>query len=133
MLVTSRERQLLIVPALQPLASHHLFPMQALPAWALPRVSGTWKSLKGVLTTDIRDLFGRERSGDYSATTDISEVEDLSDIDPDASLYDKLKEDVSMNSIRALLTHEIKLFRTKDGDDSDGEDPDVELEIDDPA
>lgn len=56
---TSRQEPL--VMALQPLTTHHLFPMEIMPEWAQPKSTGTWQAFKSIMTSEIKLPFGRPK------------------------------------------------------------------------
>ncbi len=66
-----------VVAAIQPSISHHLFPTEFLPNWATAETTGTWKKLRNVLTTDIRDLFGFRSQDALLAVDDVSAIEQV--------------------------------------------------------
>lgn len=116
MQVIDQERQTHILGSFQHLTSHYLFPQHALPQWSTPQTEGSWAALKGVLTTDIRDLFKSEKHDNThqtSSSTTPTQTTPQPTQEEGPSLTDKLKQDVSVDSIRSLLTHEIRLFKKK--------------------
>lgn len=64
-----------VIASIQPSISHHLFPKEFLPAWATAETTGTWKKLKNVLTTDLRDLFGFRSQDALPAVDDLELLE----------------------------------------------------------
>ncbi|TNE48510.1 MAG: serine/threonine protein kinase [Deltaproteobacteria bacterium] len=61
MVLTPESRHLPILRSCRHLTTHYLFPQDALPDWAQAQTTGTWNSLKDVLTRDIRDFFKKSR------------------------------------------------------------------------
>jgi len=54
--LADRDRQEAILRAIHHLISHHRFPAECLPTWAIPTAQGTWTAIKSVMTADIRDV-----------------------------------------------------------------------------
>ena len=120
--LTDSRRQLRIIEALQEIISHHTFPIQALPSWARPQGGGTWRSVRQVLSTDIRDLFQPPRSSPLPLTKKETERHLYLDASPladedntttgahEASLADKLNKELSLENTLRLLEHEFHIF-----------------------
>jgi serine/threonine protein kinase len=98
-----------LVAMLQPMMPHPLFPTGDLPSWALPEINGSWSSVRSLLNTPVMDFFRKpaEEGGDPAPV-----VEPPSQ-DGERSLGDKLRQDISLDSVKSILTHEIRLFRRK--------------------
>ncbi len=99
-----RERKRTIVRGLRPLAAAESFPLDLLPG----ENTGSWSAVKSVLTAEIT-LSGltRRRAVDPAREAEQKRrQEELGGM----SLGEKLRQDVSLASIRAVLGHEISLF-----------------------
>ncbi len=96
-----RERIDALTRAMRPLVADPLFPDELAPA----EHQGSWESFKAVMTTEIHLPW--RRTGKRTPLDDLS-------------LIQKLKQDVSLASIGAVLTHELRLFEEEQ--ESEGED-----------
>ncbi len=94
-----RDRRRRIARALRPLAGNPLFPVSLLPG----ENTGSWSTIKAVLGTEIT-LPGLRRKEQDPAQKE--EQERLARL----SLKEKLQQDVSLTSLRAVLAHDITLF-----------------------
>ena len=98
-----KERRRHISRALRPLAGNPLFPGSLVPG----ENTGSWSSIKAVLGAEITLPGLRRRALDpEEAAAREAEQGRLSQL----SLTDKLKQDLSLASLRAVLTHDITLF-----------------------
>lgn len=61
MLLTHEDHHLPILRSCRHLTTHYLFPQDALPEWAQATTTGTWSTVKDVLTRDIRDFFKKTK------------------------------------------------------------------------
>ena len=98
------EKREAILMALRPLSANPLFPEDL----AEQQHAGSWQALKDVMTTEIHMPWRRDRGEKPPPPPDkdLPSKEELARM----SLIQKLTQDVSVQSIGALLTHEIKLF-----------------------
>ena len=99
-----RKRRAEIVKALRPLASHLLFPQDILPS----ENSGSWENVKAVLSKEITlpslsDLKLRNDTGSHPKIRLAATPEELENM----SLLEKLRQDVSMKSIKSVLRHDL--------------------------
>jgi hypothetical protein len=109
-----RERKRLIVRGLRPLAASPLFPSDMLAG----ENTGSWTAFKEVFTREItlpgfgrKRLAGlRENEGRAERQTELSKM----------SLIQKLRQDVSLTTLKSVLTHDITApFDPLDEDDED--------------
>jgi serine/threonine protein kinase len=101
-----RSRRLEIVKSLRPLASHALFPVSLLPR----ENSGSWENVKAVLNTEITlprlsDLRLRADTGKHPRVGTAAGDKGLAGM----SLLDKLRQDISMRSIKSVLQHDLRM------------------------
>jgi hypothetical protein len=111
----SKERARILIRELRPLGSNRLFPSALLPK----ENSGSWSSIRALLSTELslssfswrndRDGSERDTARDHPAQT--------------SSLMDKLKQDVSLSSMRAVLLHDLS------GKNEGGSYPEDEVDI----
>jgi len=111
----SKERARILIRELRPLGSNRLFPSALLPK----ENSGSWSSIRALLSTELslssfswrsdRDASARDTARDDAART--------------SSLMDKLKQDVSLSSMRAVLLHDLS------GKNEGGSYPEDEVDI----
>ena len=97
-----RRRRVEISKALRPLASHLLFPLDLLPR----ENAGSWQNVKAVLSKEItmpslHDLRIRNDTGTHPA------IEASEDSLAKMSLADKLRQDISLASIKSVLRHDL--------------------------
>ena len=117
-----------ILSTLRPLAADPKFPVDILEG----ENSGSWESFKRVMTAEIRLPWRRSKavSGRVEDTQDTFLLHDLplasvsDETLANMSLLSKLKQDVSLRSINAVLTHEFRLF-------NEGEEPGEQAEPED--
>ena len=105
-----KERRRLVARALRPLAGSALFPASLLPG----ENTGSWSSIKAVLGAEITlpGLRRRELDPEAEAARE-EERRRLARL----TLKDKLKQDLSVASLKAVLTHDITLFGSTAADD----------------
>lgn len=114
--LSDADRQNAMVSALQPLLSHPRFPNEVIPEWAAPTIKGSWSSgIKGFLNTPVSELFRRGEAAESARKEPEIEAPALPEEQREgaASLSDKLRGEVSMDSIKSVLGHEIRLFKRK--------------------
>jgi len=104
------EKREAILTALRPLSAHPLYPDDL----AGQQHAGSWQAFKDAMTTEIHMPWRRTKGEKppHAISKELPSQEELARM----SLIQKLKQDVSVQSIGALLTHEIKLF----GGDTEG-------------
>lgn len=99
-----------ILTILRSLSTHPNYPHEWLSH------SGSWESFKKIMTTEIH-LPWRRSPGQVRPNTQASSAQ-LAKM----SLFQKLKQEVSVQSIEALLQHEINIFKTVNEDSTNAED-----------
>lgn len=107
--LAEKPRRKPLVEMLQPLMSHPLFPTGDLPSWALPNINGSWSGFRSLLSTPVMDLF-RKSEGQEEPQEEAQALEAHDDL----SLGDKLRQDISLDSMRSILNHEFRLFKRKE-------------------
>ena len=126
-----KERQQALVLVLQPLTTHRLFQSDVLPLWAQVSASGTWSIFKAMMTTEIRLPFGvalkpevnseaedvwpaAESKDEEKAVAPEPEGNELegntSGVEGNKGIGYKMRQDISLKSIRNVLNHEISIF-----------------------
>jgi hypothetical protein len=112
--IIGEDRRQMVLAALRPLSTSPLFPDDFIEQ----EHGGSWQTVKRIMTTEIHLPWRRPASEDASfpalsagPKTDPSQ-EELARM----SLLQKLKQDVSVRSIGAVLTHEIRLFSREEED-----------------
>ncbi|MEE2829166.1 MAG: serine/threonine-protein kinase, partial [Myxococcota bacterium] len=125
----SKERLRILVRELRPLASNPLFPSDLLPR----ENSGSWSAFRALLSTEISlrgfrrkdGSFGAEPDGILSARRRDEPHEDGEG--NDLPLMDKLKQDLSVRSVKSVLLHDLtasgkrRALREVEAGDSDGD------------
>lgn len=113
MTLAGKEKREALLGSFKHLTNHYLFPHYVLSDLSETDTGGgSWRALKDVLTTDVRDFFKKDENAKSTSTT----KEPTPPPTQDGGLMDKLKQDVSLGSIRSVLTHEIRLFKKKKAD-----------------
>ena len=105
----SKDRMRVLVRELRPLASNPLFPSKLLPH----ENSGSWSALRALLSTEISLRGFRRKDGSFTTDGDaVISAQKAKDAPADEELkamplMDKLKQDVSIRNMKAVLLHEI--------------------------
>jgi len=117
----SKERVNILVRELRPLGSHPLFPAALLPQ----QNSGSWSAIRSLLATEI-SLPGFRRKDGSLATGEHPVVPIEEEQLAHRPLIDKLKQDVSLRNVKAVLLHDL----TSSNEEVDPEEVQIEVEDD---
>ena len=98
----SKERAGILIRELRPLGSHPLFPSALLPQ----ENSGSWSAIRELLSTEISLRGFRRKDGSITVEEQSTEAPPHRQVDR-APLIQKLKRDVSIQSMKAVLLHDL--------------------------
>jgi len=106
--IVGPERRKRVLAALRPLSTSPLFPDDFIEQ----EHGGSWQTVKRIMTTEIHLPWRRPAAEGATPSPVVKEpkVEPSQEELARMSLLQKLKQDVSVRSIGAVLTHEIRLF-----------------------
>ena len=113
--ILDADRRRAVLAALRPLSTSPLFPVDFIEQ----EHGGSWETVKRIMTTEIH-LPWRRPAGEAGAPPPPKPAREVPAPDTLAqmSLLQKLQQDVSVRSIGAVLTHEIRLFSREEGADA---------------
>jgi serine/threonine protein kinase len=98
----SRDRARILIRELRPLSSNPLFPAVLLPQ----ENSGSWSAIRELLSTEI-SLRGFRRKDGSLSTEEQAVVPEETDQLEHMPLIDKLKQDLSVKTVKAVLMHDL--------------------------
>ena len=112
--LASADRQRAIAEGISPLFERPLFPTDALPKHLAPGRGSGWSAVRDVMTREINLWPAKKPDARSSAPPPPPETPEAPE-NPEASLSEKLKQPVSVSTMKAVLSHEIKLFGKNKG------------------